>query len=186
MSAITEPSSPSDGVGLTWEAFLELPEELLEHAELHDGEVVEMASPGRPHQLALVRLIVALDPWVRVAGGEIVPDPHVKITARRGYQPDLAWYAADRVPTSGYWTQPPNLVVEILSPSTRRRDVLRKPTDYFMVGVQEMWMIDLDEQAVVAVRPQAPSDEFLAGDTLTSPLLAGFQIAVSDLIVATS
>ena len=45
---------------LTWEAFIELPEELLRHAELHDGEVVEMASPDRPHQLTLVNLIMTL------------------------------------------------------------------------------------------------------------------------------
>jgi Uma2 family endonuclease len=83
---------------LTWEAFIELPEELLRHAELHDGEVVEMASPDRPHQLTLVNLIGALLPWVREHGGEIVPDPHVRIADYWGYQPDLAYYAPDRVP----------------------------------------------------------------------------------------
>jgi Uma2 family endonuclease len=38
---------------LTWEAFIELPEELLRHAELHDGEVVEMASADRVFHVLL-------------------------------------------------------------------------------------------------------------------------------------
>ncbi len=57
---------------LTWEAFIELPEELLRHAELHDGEVVQMASPDRPHQLTMVNLTGVLLPWVREHGGEIL------------------------------------------------------------------------------------------------------------------
>lgn len=171
-------------IGLTWEAFIELPEELLRHAELHDGEVVQMASPGRPHQLALVNLIGAMLPWVRErGGGEIVPDPHVRIAERWGYQPDLAWYSADRVPESGYWTQAPNLAVEILSPSTRRRDVLRKPGHYFSVDVLELWFIDVDERIVHSLRPDGSAEEWLDGDVVTSVYLPGFQVAVSELIV---
>jgi Uma2 family endonuclease len=116
---------------LTWEAFIERPEELLRNAELHDGEVVQMASPDRPHQLALMKLIGALLPWVDQHGGELVTDPHVRIADYWGYQPVLAYYAPDRVPGSGYWKLAPNLAVEILPPSTRRKDLLRKPTHYF-------------------------------------------------------
>lgn len=176
-------SAESQRVGLTWEAFLELPEELLKHAELHDGEVVQMASPGRPHQLTLIQLIGTLLPWVKSFGGEIVPDPHVKIAARRGYQPDLAWYEPARMPSSGYWTLAPNLAIEILSPSTRRIDALRKPMDYFSVGVTELWLVDVDERYVVALRPGAPSTTWVDGDTVESPLLPRFSATVDDLIV---
>jgi len=175
----------TDHLGLTWEAFLELPEALLKHAELHDGEVVEMASPARPHQLALINLIMALGSWVRERGGEMVTDPHVKIAARTGYQPDLAWYAPDRVPASGYWTRAPNLVVEILSPSTRRVDLVGKPTGYFNAGVEEMWIIDVDERSVVVFGPASSSEVFERGDTIVSPLLAGFSLPVDELIVVT-
>ncbi len=167
---------------LTWEAFIELPEELLRHAELHDGEVVEMASPDRPHQLTLVNLIMALGPWVREHGGELVPDPHVRIADHWGYQPDLACYEPDRVPGCGYWKLAPNLAVEILSPSTRRKDLLRKPTHYFSVGVQELWLVDCDERVFHVLHPSGEYHEWADGDEVSSPLLLGFEVAVADII----
>jgi Uma2 family endonuclease len=167
---------------LTWEAFIELPEVLLRHAELHDGEVVVMAAPGRPHQLTLVNLIMALGPWVREHGGEMVPDPHVCIADYWGYQPDLAYYAPDRVPGTGYWKFAPNLAVEILSPSTRRKDLLRKPTHYFSAGVQELWLIDGDERVFHVLLPSGEYHEWVDGDSASSPLLPGFEVAVTDLI----
>ncbi len=178
MSVSAEAQRP----GLTWEAFIELPEELLKHAELFDGEVHQMATPGRLHQLTLVRLILALGPWIDANGGEMVPDPHVKIAARRGYQPDLAWYEPARVPLSGYYTVAPNFAVEILSPSTRRIDGLRKPTDYFAAGVQELWLVDVDERVVVGLRPDVASTKWGDGDTISSVVLPGLEISVADLI----
>jgi Uma2 family endonuclease len=171
---------------LTWEAFIELPEELLRNAELHDGEVVQMASPDRPHQLTLVNLILTLGPWVREHGGELVPDPHVRIADYWGYQPDLAYYAPDRVPGSGYWKLAPNLAVEILSPSTRRKDLLRKPTHYFSVGVQELWLVDVDERVIHVLFPSGEYHEWTDGDVVTSPLLAGFETDVTELIAKVS
>ena len=167
---------------LTWEAFIELPEELLRHAELHDGEVVEMASPDRPHQLTLVNLIMALGPWVREHGGELVPDPNVRIADYWGYQPALAYYAPDRVPGSGYWKLAPHLAVEILSPSTRRKDLLRKPTHYFSVDVQELWLVDCGERVFHVLLPSGEYHEWVDGDSASSPLLPGFEVAVTDLI----
>jgi Uma2 family endonuclease len=175
-------SAESQRVGLTWEAFIELPEELLRHAELHDGEVVEMASADRPHQLTLFNLIMAIGPWVREHGGELVPDPHVRIAERWGYQPDLAYYAPDRVPDSGYWKVAPNLAVEILSPSTRRKDLLRKPTHYFSVDVQELWLVDCDERVLHVLHPNGEYHEWVDGDVVVSLLLPGFEVAVVDLI----
>ena len=169
-------------IGLTWEAFIELPEEQLRRAELHDGEVVQMAPAGRPHRLTLMNLIGALLPWAREAGGDLVPDPHVRIALRWGYQPDLAWYSPERVPAQGYWSVAPDLAVEILSPSTRRRDLLRKPTHYFSVGVGELWLVDCEERVLQSLRPDGGFDEFVDGDDVLSSLLPGFSAPVASLI----
>jgi Uma2 family endonuclease len=122
-------TAASQRVGLTWEAFIELPEELLKHAELLDGEVHQMAAPGRPHQLALVNLIGAMFPWVQEHGGEMVTDTHVKIAARRGYQPDLAWYEPARVPDTGYYTLDERVVIglqpDVASSERRDGDMIR-------------------------------------------------------------
>jgi Uma2 family endonuclease len=167
---------------LTWEAFIELPEELLRNAELHDGEVVQMASPERPHQLTLMNLILELGPWAREHGGELVTDPHVRIADYWGYQPDLAYYAPDRVPGAGYWKLAPNLAVEILSPSTRRKDLLRKPNHYFSVGVQELWLVDCDERLFHVLRPDGGYYEWVDGDLAASHVLPGFEAGITDLI----
>jgi Uma2 family endonuclease len=169
-------------IGLTWEAFIELPDEQLRHAELHDGEVVQMAPAGRPHQLTLVNLIGALLPWVRAHGGELVPDPHVRIALRWGYQPDLAWYSPERLPASGYYDQAPDLAVEILSPSTRRRDLVRKPAHYFSAGVREMWLVDVDERVIMSLRADGGFDEWVDGDEVASPLLPGFVAPVAEVL----
>jgi Uma2 family endonuclease len=137
MSVSAEPQR----VGLTWEAFLELHEELLRHAELHDGEVVEMASPDRPHQLTLVNLIMALGPWVREHGGELVPER-----------------------------------------STRRKDLFRKPTHYFSVDVQELWLVDCDERVFHVLHTDGDYHEWIDGDTVISSLLPGFEVPVADVI----
>lgn len=184
MSVATERPTSHLPRGLTWEEFIELPDELLRHAELHDGEVVEMASPGRPHQLALMNLILLLGPWVREHGGELVTDPHVRIAARWGFQPDLAWYSPARVPPSGYWTEPPDLAVEFLSPSTRRIDVLRKPGHYLQAGVRELWLVDVDEHVVHVLHPGGVMDLLEMGDTITSPLLPEFAASVAEIIPA--
>ena len=167
---------------LTWEAFIELDEQLLRHAELHDGEVVVLGWPDRPHQLTLVNLILEMGPWVRDQGCELVPDPHVRIAEYWGYQPDLAYYSPDRVPGSGYWKQAPNLAVEILSPSTRRKDLLRKPTHYFSVGVQELWLIDVDDRVIHVLHPDGKYQEWTDGDLASFSLLAGFQADVATLL----
>lgn len=171
---------------LTWEAFIELPDELLRHAELHDGGVLQMAPADRPHQLTLFNLILALGPWVREHGGEVAPDPHVRIADHWGYQPDLAYYAPDRVPGSGYWKLAPNLAVEILSSSTRRKDLLRKPAHYFSVGGEELWLIDVVGRTIHVVRSDGAYDEWTDGNTATSPLLPDFTADVSELIAVVS
>ena len=170
---------------LTYEAFIELPEELLRNAELHDGEVVYVAAAERHHQLTLVNLILALGGWVREQRGEMIPDAFVRIAEHWGYQPDLAFYAADRVPEGRqYYQQAPNLVVEILSPSTRRKDLMRKPTHYLSVGVEEIWLVDVEERLIMVMGPGLAYHEFGEGDTVTSRVLPGFSAAFDDLIVS--
>ena len=83
---------------------------------------------------------------------------------------------------------PPSLVVEVLSPSTRTLDMVRKRNDYGRIGVRELWLIDPEiPQALVA---RAPEDGALLVDVadldrdgeLRSPLLPGFAIRQGDLV----
>ena len=88
----------------------------------------------------------------------------------------------------------PCLVVEVLSPSTRRLDTVRKRNDYARIGVRELWLIDppVPEALITRISPgpagQAMTDTLVdAADVdsdgmLRSPLLPGFAVRLGDLI----
>jgi len=195
--------------GLTWEDFLNLPDDdRYKHAELVDGELVYkhpalvdgeltlLNPPTRRHQRVILRLAFAIETWIRAgsARGELAIEPTVQVRSNRGYLPDLAWFSADRVPSDAgdpYPRVAPDLAVEVLSPSTRNFDLLRKRVDYARVGVRELWLIDPDVLAAFVLRlPTDPpeSAEFVqveelnADGELTSPLLPGLAVPLRELI----
>ncbi len=118
--------------------------------------------------------------------GEVTFNPRVQITHNRGHLPDVAWYREERVTADG--TQPggpPDLAIEVLSPSTRAFDIVRKRSDYARVGVEELWLIDPEGPAALVLRRDGA--EFVvaldleAGGELVSPLLPGLAMRVGAL-----
>jgi Uma2 family endonuclease len=100
-------------------------------------------------------------------------------------EPDLLYMSNERaaqVLTSKHVEGVPELVIEIGSPGTRRRDETLKRRLYERTGVTEYWIVDPDLDAIrVFSRSGEKFDrarEFLAeaGDVLTSPLLPGLEI----------
>jgi Uma2 family endonuclease len=76
------------------------------------------------------------------------------------------------------------VVVEVLSPSTRRLDTIRKRNDYPRIGVSEVWFIDPDEPSAVIVRLHSDAEQTVditAADELRSPLLEGFAVELGAL-----
>ena len=82
---------------------------------------------------------------------------------------------------------PPDLVVEILSPGTRRRDERLKRDLYERVGVREYWLVDPDRNAVTVYRRgksgfKTPREHSAsAGDPLTTPVLPKLRISLRTL-----
>ncbi len=178
--------------GLTWEQFLALPDtDEYRHAELVDGEVV-VNPPNRLHQRIVLRLGAALHEWTQGAPGpgEVTADPGVQIGDRTGYLPDVAWYPEDRCPPgSANFVGAPALAVEVLSPSTRAFDSVRKRNDYGRIGVEELWLVDPEGPAAQVYRRPAPEAgefalvrEVKEDGVLSSPLLPGFAFTVGDLV----
>lgn len=178
-----------EGRNLTWDEFLALPYET-RNASLIDGEVVVNA-PNAQHELVVQKLTLAFWAWMRDGAdrGEVSTQQPVKINDRRGYQPDFAWYPQDRCAPRD---EPPSfsglpcLIVEILSPSTRTFDLLRKRADYDNIGIDEVWFVDGLERSVLLCQRSEPGlryhDEEVGTDgILTSPLLEGFEVPVSEL-----
>jgi Uma2 family endonuclease len=80
----------------------------------------------------------------------------------------------------------PAIVVEVLSPSTRSIDLLRKRGDYERLGVAEQWVFDPVDASALVMRRDGDRYADIAlepGDVLTSPLLPGFSVTVGALFV---
>jgi Uma2 family endonuclease len=100
----------------------------------------------------------------------------------RGKAPEAARYA--EVVTEKHAQGPPNLVVEILSPGTRRRDEGLKRRLYERMGVDEYWIVDPTAESVRAyrvVRGVYRATPFARGDTIDTDLLPGLKVGLADV-----
>ena len=176
---------------MTAEEFLALPEHELRGAELIGGELV-MDPPILRHQLISSEILFEIMAWTRGEPGRGLASIElaVRIGDRDVYQPDLVWYRAERAPERD--DRPPypvpDLCVEVRSPSTWRYDVGAKKSGYERRWLPELWLVNTAADVVLVFRrskPDAPrfdvALELTRGDTLTSPLLADFTIALSAL-----
>jgi Uma2 family endonuclease len=115
--------------------------------ELIDGEEVVSPSPIPDHQEGLLRLTLVVAPFVRVNGlGRVLFAPTDVYLGEYGVVvPDLVFVSTERLSLIGpkRIDGAPDLVVEILSPSTRRDDLGRKFAMYAKAGVREYWLVDL-------------------------------------------
>ena len=120
--------------------------------QLIDGELIEMSGAILAHQIFLFQFSLALGTQVGALEiGEIVPAPYdVHIDEFNTYQPDLLFVSNERraiLERLGAFGAP-DVVVEILSDSTRRRDLGAKLPVYLRAGVREVVIVDLEARTV--------------------------------------
>lgn len=124
-----------------WEA---LPEE--EDGELVDGMLVEEELGSFPHDIAVAWLIGLLRPWIRGRGCVVASEAKYVLSPNRGRKPDVSVYLtrAKLPPRQGAAHHPPDVVIEVVSPSPRdvRRDRVEKRDEYAAFGVRYYWMLD--------------------------------------------
>ena len=177
----------------TYADLVALPEDQLRH-ELIDGEHVVTPSPGTPHQLILWNLSGMLGPYLRAnpIGTALAGPFDVKLSPFTVLVPDLVYVTADRfarVVNEKHATAAPDLVVEILSPGTRRRDKGRKRVIYDREGVREYWIVDPEAESIMALRrPRADAGltrvrtwTLEADGVLESPLFPGLRLPLHDV-----
>ncbi len=172
------------GLRMTADEFFEATERVPRWTyQLVDGVVVMTPSPVPTHQRVAAEILYQISNHLRSNAvgavlGEI--DIELGIGPNGGglvYQPDIVFYRRERL--SGMNERlvgPPDLVVEVLSPSTRRFDKATKMGDYERLGVREFWVIDpmketmsfYESQSGRFVEMQAHLDSF------TSEAVQGF------------
>ena len=145
--------------------------------QLIEGELIEMAGPSEPHQVFVGELYFAARLQIGAPGAyEIRLSPFdVAIDGNSTFQPDLLFVAnARRHIFDGHGiTGAPDVIVEVLSESTRRYDLTVKMPVYARSGVREMWVADLDARTVAKY----------AGDGATLALVEVYQsdgVLISD------
>ena len=130
----------------TWDDFVALEEDDLR--ELIDGELVEVEVPKWNHEQIVGMLCFFLVAWARGGrGGRLAPSGYkLRISDRRGVMPDVQFYRkgndAPLDQQNGLVTGRPDLVVEIVSPSSQRYDRVTKLRWYAQLGIPEYWLID--------------------------------------------
>lgn len=126
--------------------------------ELYDGKLVAMASPSNAHQLILGELSRQLSNYLFGKQCKVYPAPFdVQPFAKKGdspetittvVQPDLS-IVCDPEKTSGHGCKgAPDMVIEVISPSTQNYDRLRKFNLYWQAGVREYWIVEPDARVV--------------------------------------
>jgi len=136
----------------TYAEFARLPSEGSTRYEVIDGELAVTPAPTGAHQRVVARLVMILGTFARDhALGEVLPSPIDVLFGEGDYfEPDVIFVRAERAHLVGDRgvEAPPDLVIEILSPSTAHRDRGIKLERYRHFGVPEYWIVDLDARAV--------------------------------------
>ncbi len=188
----SEPARPpASGVRLTYDDFVHFPEDGKRH-ELIDGEHYVTPSPNAKHQTIVVNLTTLLGSYLRLrrVGRLFVAPFDVVFSDFDVVEPDLLFVAKSRqadVLTAKHVRGAPDLVVEIGSPSTRKRDETTKRHLYERFGVSEYWVIDPDLDAVKIYRTVEGRFACVAElllereDVLTSPTFPDFALSLADI-----
>lgn len=159
--------------------------------ELVNGRIEQMPPAAPHHGRVCGNIYLLLELWCRASSlglaycndGSMVTDEE-QATVRG---PDISYITWERLPhrklPSKALRVAPNLVVEVLSPSDRWDRIEVKLSEYFTVGVQEVWVVSIDERAVWVCQPQSRR-RLSEAEELTSPMvIPGFTARVADFFL---
>ncbi len=172
----------------TYEDYQQLPEGA--PYELIRGHLVVSPSPTVQHQRLVRRLTRVLEDAVQRgdAGGEVLFAPmDVRLSEDTVVQPDVLYVSAARADRIGEQdiSGAPDLVVEVVSPSTSHRDVFDKKRLYEESEVREYWIVDPDSETVevhvLTEEGLSLHERHVDTGTAASALLGGFTVDLTSL-----
>lgn len=159
------------------------------YVELSEGRLIMPPHPTRRHQTVVERLFVQLYTFVRTHDlGEVHVAPlPVRLWPGKIREPDIFFIAREHADRLGeQFCGVPDLVVEVLSPQTRRTDRSEKFYEYARAGVAEYWLVDPDRRTVEVFALQEGAYEFVGrygpGEVARSRRLAGLEVPVDEIL----
>jgi Uma2 family endonuclease len=187
----SEEMRPTPGVKLTYDDFLLFPDDGKRH-ELIDGEHYVTPSPNTAHQRIVGWLHLALGNYLETHPvGELFLAPFDVVFSQFDVvEPDLLYITAERrdsVLTTQHVRGTPDLVIEVGSPGTRRRDETIKRRLYERAGVSEYWIVDPELEVIRIYQRQgdgyARARELSrdTDDVMTSLLFPGFDLPLETI-----
>jgi Uma2 family endonuclease len=158
------------------------------HCELVDGVLVEKAM-GYPESCLTGDLYFALRLYLQDndLGYFVLPDGATRLWKGLVRIPDLSFVSWDKLPTKEFPATPigdvvPNLAVEVLSEGNTRGEMERKRKEYFLAGVELLWIVDPFRRIVTIYSAPDRSTTLGEADTLEGgTVLPGFSLALQQL-----
>lgn len=171
----------------TYDDYLKLNDD--NRYELIGGKLILVPSPKIIHQEISVNLIFILINFIRKnnLGKLLIAPTDVLLTEKDKPQPDILFVSKERLSiiTEANVQGAPDLVIEILSPSTSKWDRVEKSRLYYKHGVKEYWIVDPDSKVVEVLTPGERYwnifGAYSIDDTLTSPLFPSLEIQLKDV-----
>jgi len=158
--------------------------------ELIDGIAYMMSAPTTAHQSILVELCLQLATWLKGKTCRVFVAPYDVCLNGLGdeddtvVQPDLLVVCDDSKIDKKRCNGAPDMVIEILSPSTLKHDLLTKQIKYQKAEVREYWIVDPDSESVkvhLLENGRYVIDTYEGNETIPVHVLDGCVITLSDV-----
>lgn len=156
--------------------------------ELVRGEIVEMTVPGGWHGAVCFNTALIIGTWIRGGGRFLATSNDAGVLTEREPDtvrgPDLLIIRRDRLPAGkipqNHFEIPPDVAVEVKSPSDRWSEIILKAGEFLHIGTGEVWVIDPEHRRIHVFRTDNEPTIFNEGETISSSRLPGFSAPVAE------
>jgi Uma2 family endonuclease len=173
------------------EAYLVFANNFNRQIELSNGKVYVLPMPSLSHQRILRRFVERANAWLaQTKSGECLFASHpIRLWPGKYREPDaMIWRSEHRDRMGEQESSPPDLAIEIVSPSNELYDTETKFKEYALASVAEYWIVNPKTQRISIHALEGREYKLLAhygaGEKAKSAIFPGFEIAVDDLFAA--